>query len=134
MKKNKTIIINEHQLRLLSEGVGFDDIQRSLAVWCLCNDFRFYNPNALLGDGYQVANDGGTNKYIAELVMNGNIESYGDDYTYKVTFPKTEDGDSEIYIFIEDELDSTYADRMIDRYESGDIENENLGWFINYYG
>lgn len=131
MRTPKTIIVNENQLRLLSEGIDTEDTQRSLAVWCVCNDFRFYNPNALIGDGYQVANDGETNKYIAELVMIGNVELYDDEkFIYKVTFPKTQDGDTELYIFVGEELDSTYADRIMDKHDSGEIENENLDWFI----
>ena len=131
MRTPKTIIINENQLRLLSEGITNDDIQRSLAVWCLMNDFKFYNPNAMFGDGNQVANDDETNRYIAELIMIGDVVLYNnDDYIYKVTFPKTQDGDSELYIFVGEELDSTYADSVLDAHDLGKIENENIDWFI----
>lgn len=133
MRTPKTIIIRESQLRLLSEDINDDDIRRSLAMWCLMNDFKFYNPNALFGDGNQTANDGETNKYIAELIMNGNVELYDkENFIYKVTFPKTQDGDSELYIYVEEELDSVYADRLIDGYISGDIENENVRWFMEH--
>ena len=133
MRTPKTIIIRESQLRLLSEDINDDDIRRSLAMWCLMNDFKFYNPNALFGDGNQAANDGETNKYIAKLIMNGNVELYDkENFIYKVTFPETQDGDSELYIYVEEELDSVYADRLIDGYLSGDIKNENVGWFMEH--
>lgn len=50
----RTILINERQIRLLGEGLNDSqdidyDLRKSIAVWCLMNDFRFYNPKRIIG-------------------------------------------------------------------------------------
>ena len=150
------IIINENQLRLINEDLAGQiqvsyEMRESIALWCLTNDFRYYNPDRLIGRGTSVANDGETNKEICLIIMkassieraNDEKELFGyydyDDATegddereeftngyniYKVNYDNT-------YLLIEvlDSIGEYDAEFKMQDYLDGENDEELVGWF-----
>lgn len=140
------IYINESQARLLNEqsvNTVSDNMRESIAVWCLLNDFRYFNPNRIIGRGTSVANDDETNKEICNYIMNTNDISLANEYKNIFRIDDTDEeyniykvNIGEGYILIEVSSDDVYEmfceDTMQDL-EWGDIENDLLEWFYQTY-
>ena len=154
------IIINESQIRLLGEDLNSlgeisYDMKVSIALWCLMNDFRFFNPKRIFGTGTSLANDIDTRKEICQFVMasdsiteaNDEKETFGyydyDDYEegddereeymrgYKIYKVSTNNVD--ILIEVSDDIGEKEGKITLQDYEDGAINNELVGWFYNLY-
>ena len=146
----RTILINERQIRLLGEGLNDSqdidyDLRKSIAVWCLMNDFRFYNPKRLIGRGTSVANDDETQMEIVRLIMNAHTVSecnekrmyfgYYDEDMNGMKIYKVETSNDTIYIEVADYISNYDADEICQKFDNDDIDNskwyyDNLKWFV----
>jgi hypothetical protein len=138
------IIINENQIRLLHESLDTVsyEMKESIAVWCLINDFVYYNPDRLIGRGTSVANDEETNKEICQYIMNSNVVTLRNDR--KIAFSLDNEDDEfnifeinangvRLYLRIPSNLPETFCEEKMEEIKMGNTEDELLEWFYQMY-
>ena len=146
------ITINESQLRLINENFNTEgevshEMKTSIALWCLLNDFRYFNPYRIFGSGPSLANSSSINKEICADIMDSysvveanderkNFDTYYDDdgYEPECNFYKVYTSGGKYFVVeVDSDLEENYGEWKLQDYEDGYEDNELIGWFYNTY-
>ena len=140
------IIINENQLNFINESniEGVEktsyEMTKSIALWCLLNEFRYFNPNRKFGNGTSVANKMNINKEICDIIMHSNgleTANYKKDLfrnsDENFTIYKVCSNGECLYIEVENDIDKHAADIAEQEYIDGENDNKIVKWFCERY-